>query len=74
MNNIIHDDTRSSTACLAASWEYLATLGAIIEALAKPYDGYRAPKILPNIATIEIINVSISRLIIVTRRFEPVSK
>ncbi len=74
MNNVIHDETVSSTACLAALWKYLAILGAIIEALAKPYDGYRAPKILPNIAAIEIINVSISRLIIVTRRFEPVSK
>ncbi len=47
MNNIIHDETVSSTACLAASWEYLATLGAIIEALAKPYDGYRTPRSYP---------------------------
>ena len=47
MNNVIHDETVSSTACLAALWKYLAILGAIIEALAKPYDGYRTPRSYP---------------------------
>ena len=74
MNSIIHDEIGSSTACLTTSCEHLATLGAIIEALAIPYDEYRAPKILPNIAAAEIISVSISRLAIVTYRFEPVSR